>query len=122
MESIPELTKASDSPEESKAEGSKFNVQRYRRPRIIYSRKNLSELPNIADRKYSKDKGKRLQDLNERIRLKNIPQKFYINIGDRRPPRPIVLSNRYQVGSLIKQAGLAVIESPHYAPIRASKS
>jgi len=129
LEPIPELTKVSDSFQEPKCEGAKLNIpkpndQRYRKPRIVYSRENIeaSELQNIADRKSSEERRKRLQELNKRIRLKNIPQKAYINIDLCRPPRPIVLNNRYQAVNPIKRAGLAVIESLNYIPVRASKN
>lgn len=135
LESIPELTKLSDSSEESKVGESKPSLQkplkakRHRKPRIIYSRENLGslELPSIVDRRSSEERRKRLQELQDRIINKYTPKKNPSSIDyiHRRPPRPVILNNeikRYVVHNAIKQAGLAVIDTPQrYIPIRPIK-
>eukprot|EP00826_Nyctotherus_ovalis_P023157 TRINITY_DN1781_c0_g1_i4.p1 TRINITY_DN1781_c0_g1~~TRINITY_DN1781_c0_g1_i4.p1 ORF type:complete len:283 (-),score=43.06 TRINITY_DN1781_c0_g1_i4:121-969(-) len=131
LESIPELTKATESFEESKAEQkhSAKGGHRRRRPRVVYSREDVgsSELPSIAGRKCSEERRKRLQDLKElqeKIIVKYLPKKSPSGIDylHRKPPRPIILNNevkRYHAPNPMRQAGLAVIESPqNYIPIR----
>lgn len=134
LESIPELTKATESFEEAKAEHkhSAKGGPRRRRPRVVYSRENVgsSELPSIGGRKGSEERRKRLQDLRElqeKIIVKYLPKKNPSGIDylHRKPPRPIILSNevkRYHVPNPMRQAGLAVIEGPqNYIPIRPMK-